>query len=66
MVESLNWKPDYTNNKINKYHLLINRDKIDTDCSCTIKRFLSFPTEEVAKGFLNCFRDLIEKAKELI
>ena len=28
--------------------------------------FLSFPTEEIAKEFLECFRDLIEKAGDLI
>lgn len=31
-----------------------------------MNRFLAFPTEEIAKDFLNCFKDLIEKAKELI
>jgi hypothetical protein len=28
--------------------------------------FLSFPTKEMAKEFLECFRDLIEKARDLI
>jgi hypothetical protein len=28
--------------------------------------FLSFPTEEMAEEFLECFRDLIEKAGDLI
>ena len=30
------------------------------------REFLSFPTEEMAKEFLKCFRDLIEKARDLI
>ena len=30
------------------------------------REFLSFPTEEMAKEFLKCFRDLIEKAGDLI
>ena len=32
---------------------------------CTVE-FLSFPTREMAEEFLVCFRDLIEKAKDLI
>lgn len=31
-----------------------------------IARFLTFPTKEMAEEFLKCFRDLIEKAKDLI
>lgn len=31
-----------------------------------ISRFLTFPTNEMAREFLECFRDLIEKAKDLI
>lgn len=31
-----------------------------------IARFLTFPTNEMAREFLECFRDLIEKAKDLI
>lgn len=30
------------------------------------REFLSFQTEELAKEFLKCFRDLIEKAGDLI
>ena len=31
-----------------------------------ISRFLTFPTNEMAREFLECFRDLIEQAKDLI
>ena len=31
-----------------------------------ISRFLTFPTNEMAREFLECFRDLIEKARDLI
>ncbi|MGN1155281.1 MAG: hypothetical protein ACI4TK_03820 [Agathobacter sp.] len=31
-----------------------------------VSRFLSFPTKEMAKGFLNNFRELIEQAGDLI
>lgn len=64
--ESLNWKPDYTNNKITKYTIVLIRNKIVIDYTYILDRFLTFPTKEIAEDFLNCFRDLIEKAKELI
>ena len=32
----------------------------------TLKYFLAFPTEEMAREFLKCFRDLIEEAGDLI
>ena len=31
-----------------------------------ISKFLTFPTREMAEEFLKCFRDLIEKAGDLI
>ena len=31
-----------------------------------ISRFLTFPTKEMAREFLECFKDLIEKARDLI
>lgn len=37
-----------------------------TDTNATSRRVLSFPTEEMAKDFLNCFRDLCETAKILL
>jgi hypothetical protein len=64
--ESLNWKPDYTNDKITKYSIKLINNKIKIDYCYTLNSFLSFPTREIAKEFLNCFKDLIEKAKELI
>ena len=32
----------------------------------SVSRFLTFPTKEMAEEFLECFRDLIEKAEDLI
>ena len=64
--ESLNWKPDYTNYMLKKYCITLDRDKITIDAFFVFNRFLSFPTREIAEDFLNCFRDLIEKAKELL
>jgi hypothetical protein len=64
--ESLKWKADYTDDKTSKYVIILVRDKIKLDAYYLFSSFLAFPTEEIAKDFLDCFRDLIEKAKELI
>lgn len=64
--ESLKWKADYTDDKTSKYVIILFRDKFVIDNNYTVSRFLAFPTKEVAEDFLNCFRYLIEKAKELI
>lgn len=64
--ESLDWKPDYKNNKITKYTIVLVRNKITVDYTYLLDRFLTFPTKEIAEDFFNCFKDLIEKAKELI
>lgn len=39
---------------------------LTTSISNTSRGILSFPTEEMAKDFLNCFRDLCETAKPLL
>lgn len=39
---------------------------LTTGINCTSNRVLSFPTEAMAKDFLNCFRDLCETAKPLL
>jgi hypothetical protein len=64
--ESLKWKPDYTNNGIRKYAIVQVSNNIIIEHHYLFSHFLAFPTKEVAKNFLNCFKDLIEKAKELI
>ena len=64
--EVLNWIPDYTNNKTIKYTIVMINDEIGTNFTYTYSRFLAFPSKEIAKEFLKCFRDLIEKAKELL
>lgn len=43
----------------------IKKDKLEVCCFCS-REFLSFPTKEMAEEFLKCFRDLIEKAGDLI
>lgn len=58
-----NWKPDYR-----KGIFIIETWENDLDVAEVIgtSRALSFPTEEIAEEFLNCFKDLINKAKLLI
>jgi hypothetical protein len=64
--EALVWKPDYTDSSSYKYIIQLIRNEITIDYIHTINRFLVFPTREIAEKFLNCFKDLINKAKELI
>lgn len=60
------WEPDWTNANSYKYCIVPHEDiivsaELSTDC-----RFLSFPTAEIRDKFLECFRSLIEEAKELL
>ena len=64
--ESLNWNPGYTDYKHNNYAIIKFNDEIIVDAVFKFYSFLIFPTREIAEEFLNCFKDLIEKAKELI
>lgn len=63
--EVLNWKPDYTDYN-DKHAIVVNKNEISITTTITYHRFLTFSTEEIAEDFLNCFKDLIEKAKDLI
>ena len=63
--ESLDWKPDYTNYDY-KHTIVVDKNKISISSAITYHRFLAFPTCNIAEDFLNCFKDLIEIAKELI
>ena len=60
------WKPDYKNTLITKYCIECDENEIRVWGHCTQSRWLSFPTEDMAKDFLECFRYLIEKAKILL
>lgn len=60
------WKPDWTNSKECKYCIVFYAQKVQVTFQYEEHRFLSFPTEELAKQFLYNFKDLIKKAKELI
>lgn len=56
------WKP--TPGDTN-YVIKFGFNGLDIYCFCTVE-FLSFPTKKMAEEFLKCFRDLIEKAGDLI
>ena len=63
--EVLDWKPDYTEYSY-KHIIVVEKNEISTAYTIRYNRVLIFPTKEVSEDFLNCFRDLIEIAKELL
>ena len=60
------WKPDWLNGNERKYAIKGWRDKSSVEIAYVTHEFLSFPTYELALEFQECFRDLIEKAGDLI
>ena len=59
------WEPDW-NNDCNKYIIVKNRDKYVVFGGNWTNQFLSFQDRERAEEFLTNFRELIEKAGDLI
>ena len=60
------WEPDWETTSTNKYVIECIENRIRTYTQWTYARSLSFPTEQMAKEFLETFRELIEEAKILI
>ena len=60
------WEPNWLEGNIQKYVIQKWRDRISIETTYVTHSFLSFPTYEMAKEFLECFKDLIEKAGDLI
>lgn len=59
------WEPDWENNEFK--HTIINwGTHLQVEYSQVLCNSLSFPTGQMAKEFLETFRDLIEDAKVLI
>ena len=58
------WKPEWNN--CEKYVIKWDKDDLIVFTARNIRAFLVFPTREMAYEFLKCFRDLIEKAGDLI
>ena len=58
------WKPEWHNSE--KYVIKWEVDNLIVFTARRVHAFLVFPTREMAEEFLKCFRDLIEKARDLI
>ena len=59
------WEPDWEDG-LNKYVIRVWRNHICFERERNTSAALSFPTEKMAKEFLDTFRSLIEEAKILI
>lgn len=59
------WEPDWSTNEF-KYMIVNWRANLQVEHSQILCKSLSFPTQQMAKDFLETFRDLIEEAKNLI
>lgn len=59
------WEPDWNDDQQTKY-CIVHSQEFKIHILYETRRFLSFPTIEMAKEFLECFKDLIEKAGDLI
>lgn len=61
-----NWKPDWADMHQLKYTIVNQGNRVGVcinDRSC---RPISFPTKEMRDEFFDCFKDLLEQAKDLI
>lgn len=60
------WKGDYTQASDLKYQIVCSEDKPRVTYHHLEHSLLDFPNEKMAKEFLDCFEDLILKAKRFI
>lgn len=60
------WEPNWLEGNVSKYAIHKWRDKISIETTYVTHSFLTFPTYEIAKEFLEYFSDLIVKAGDLI
>ena len=60
------WNPDWSNGGVKKYCIEVNKNEFHIDYHYTYSRIFSFPTKEMAEGFLKCFKVLFEQCKNLI
>ena len=58
------WEPEWNN--CEKYVIKWKQDDLIVFIATRVHAFLVFPTKEMAEEFLKCFKDLIEKAGDLI
>ena len=60
------WKPDWSNNCQEKYCIEFSDYQYKIFKYFVSCRFLSFQSEDIAKKFLMCFKNLIKQAEDLI
>ena len=60
------WEPNWNNVTQTKYYICCCRGEFKISTLYETRCFLTFPTREMAEEFLECFRNLIEKAGDLI
>lgn len=60
------WKPDWNDEEMTKWCIVYWSNTVIVSSFRTISHSLSFPTKEKAEEFMNCFKDLLEKAKTII
>ena len=60
------WKPDWSSGYSSNYCVVGAGDRFDVCILSKCRYALSFPTIEMAKDFMNTFKDLLEIAKPLI
>ena len=62
-----NWESDWSKSECKlKYCIVVKDNSIIISSFYLIQHTFSFPTEEMAVEFLNCFKDLFEQCKCLI
>jgi hypothetical protein len=60
------WEPNWCNSMEIKYYIAVHRNEFYVDYCSEYSKTFSFPTKEIAKEFLECFRSLFEQCKMLI
>lgn len=62
------WEPDYASGKCENWHIHYwgSRSYPEVDYCTTASRPLSFPTQEMAKEFKECFAELLKQARPLL
>lgn len=64
--KTLNYQPNWTDNKEEKYCIVIYSDGITLETRSYTNAFLAFPTQESRNQFYTHFKDLILKAKPFL
>jgi hypothetical protein len=60
------WEPDWGNESQKKWCIRLYQGALDIEGYSSTSYFLSFQSKEIAKQFLENFREIIEKAKPLM